>query len=368
MTAIAISLLGGCRRSYHLEGQGRMAILLPPVPPAVSKDPPSVFLIKAPNARRLPATLDGCDIQNSLLTLQWFGNSAEIRLKPESYFPAPGDQNPEEVAPRVYLDSMHKVEEFRDALEDRVVRGCLRSKEAQSLTRTIAERLPLPPLVGHYIRFGGGATGTVDLTPDFRLNVVSPIRGAGSIREVVDYQTTSYRLTAAPNDARMKISLESTTPGHPQKMLAPARAPIEFPDSFQFYRLFFRTANSSTDHLATILGAPEESALNTAAARLKMEQNPSCEALSLPGVFCLTPPAEVALNLEFPVSVNRKQVFVPLGGTLADALQPRKPTAPIAPTLRIRRLFHGRLRPVKFAPASQDVLRFVLMPGDEITW
>ncbi|MBV8845024.1 MAG: hypothetical protein JO307_19635 [Bryobacterales bacterium] len=368
---IAIVLLVGCRLSYHLQGQERMAILIPPVPPAALPDTPSVFVIRVSNARTRPAILDGCDINNDLLRLQWFGNTAAIQLTPDSYFPAPGDERSEEIAPRVYLDSVQRVEAFRDALEDRVVRGCLRSNEAQSLTRKIVENLPLPPLVAHFIRFGGGATGLVDLTSDFRLKVVSPMRSAHDTKEVVDYQIAYYRLTPAPKDARIQISLTSISTGQPTERQggeSAAAAPLVFPASFRFFRLLFRTDKSSADHLATILSADDEATLNKATRRFKREPDALCEIVSMPGVTCVTPAPDVAVNLEFPVSVNRKQVFVPLGGTLSDALQSRKRASEITATLRIRRLFHGRLRAVKFDPASQQILRFVLMPGDEISW
>jgi hypothetical protein len=371
LLGIATVLLDGCSLSYHLHGQGQMATLIPPVRPTVLTGTPSVFLIRVSNARSHPAILDGCEINNDLLELQWFGNTAEIQLKLDSYFPATGDERPEEVAPRVYLDSLQRVEAFRDALEGRVVRGCLRSDEAQGLTRTIAEKLPLPPVVANFIRFGGGATGLVDLTADFRLKVVSPIRSAGNPKEVVDYQIAYYRLTSAPKDARIKISLTSVSTGQPKEAQggeSASAAPLVFPASFMFFRLLFRTANSSTDHLATMLSADDEATLNEATRRFEMELDPSCEVLSMPDVTCVTPAPEVSVNLEFPVLVNSKQVFVPLGGTLSNAIQSRKRASEITATLRIRRLFHGHLRGVKFDPASQDILRFVLMPGDEITW
>lgn len=37
--------------------------------------------------RSRPANLDSCDIHNELLELQWFGNTAEIRIKPDFVFP-----------------------------------------------------------------------------------------------------------------------------------------------------------------------------------------------------------------------------------------------------------------------------------------
>jgi hypothetical protein len=95
-----------------------------------------------------------------------------------------------------------------------------------------------------------------------------------------------------------------------------------------------------------------------------MKRDPSCEALSISRATCMTPAATVAVNLGFTVSVNDKQVFVPLGGTLSNPLWPDE----IPATLRIRRLFRGRLRAVKFDRASQDMQGFLLVPGDTIAW
>jgi hypothetical protein len=225
--------------------------------------------------------------------------------------------------------------------------------------------------VAHFIRFGGGATGLVDLTADFRLKVVSPIRGADNRKVVVDYEIAYYRLTPAPKDARIKISLTSVSTGQPKEAKgdeSASAATLMFPASFMFFRLLFRTANSGTDHLATMLSADDEATLDEATRRFEMELHPSCEVLLVSSVTCVTPAPEVSVNLEFPVLVNSKQVFVPLGGTLSNAILSRKRATEITATLRIRRLFQGHLLGVKFDPASQDIRQFVLMPGDEITW
>ena len=338
-------LLNGCRLGYRLEGQGTAAVLIPPV----SRATPT---IRVSNARSHPAAVNSCDIENDLLGLEWRGNTAEIRLQSESYFPAPGDERQEETAPRVYLDSVQRIEAFRDALKARVVRGCLRSSEAQDLTRAIVERLPLPPLIGQFIRFGSEVDVFVDLTPEFRLKVAGPVRDAA--KEVVGYQIAWYRLEPSPKDARVRIS----------SVVAPAV--LGFPSSFLYYRLLFRSASSPGDHLATILSPADQAALNKATSRFKIERDLSCATLDMHGVTCVTPPPDVSINPEFPVSVNHKQVFIPLNGTLSDAMQTRENGIPA--TLRIRRLFRGHLRRVKIDTVSQNILRFPLMPGDEIKW
>ena len=346
-------------------------MLIPPVRPAALRGFPPGYRITVSNARSCPANLDGCDIHNEFLDLQWLGNRAEIWIKPDSYFPAPGDQRPEEVAPRVYLDRVQNIQAFRRDLKDRVVTGCLRSDESQRITRTIAESFPLPPGISNLIRFGGGRAGFVDLTPDLRLKVVTPVRRSDKTKEIAGYQIAYYRITSAPTDARIKISFDSASTSESKEAPADQSAsaqPLAFPASFRFYRLVFRTALSSSDHLATMLSAEDEAALNEATRQFEGKRDPSCEALSVSRATCMTPAAAAAVNLGFSVSVNGKQVFVPLGGTLSNALQTGEPGSEIPATLRIWRLFRGRLRPVKFDRARQDMRGFLLAPGDTITW
>jgi len=362
LIGMTIVLVDGCGKGYRLQGRGGAAILIPPVSPAALTGSPPGYRIAVSHARSRPANPDGCDIHNELLELQWSGNTAEIRIKPDSYFPAPGDQRPEEVAPRVYLDSVQNIQAFRRDLQDRVVNGCLRSDESQRITHAIAESFPLPPGISNLIRFGGG--GFVDLTPDFRLKVVTPVRASDNTKEIIGYQIAHYHITSAPKGGRVKISFDSAAPADPSS----SAQPLAFPASFRFYRLVFRTAISSSDHLATILSAEDEAALKDVTRQFEMKREPSCEALSISRATCMTPAAAVAVNLEFSVSVNGKQVFVPAGGSLSNALQPEKPESEIPATLRIRRLFRGRLRAVKFDRASQNMRGFVLAPGGTITW
>src|SRR6185312_15818305 len=144
--------------------------------------------------------------------------------------------------------------------------------------------------------------------------------------------------------------------------------PLAFPSSFLYFRLLFRSASSATNHLATILSSNDQTALDKVTRRFKTEPDPSCPVLATADVTCITPASDVSINLEFPVWVELKQVFIPLNGTLLDAMQPRTRAEGIPAALRIRRLFRGRLRRVKIDTANQNILRFLLMPGDEITW
>jgi hypothetical protein len=73
------------------------------------------------------------------------------------------------------------------------------------------------------------------------------------------------------------------------------------------------------------------------------------------------------LHPELRIRVNHKDLFVPIGGMVQEALNlPNEADPP--PTLRVLRPFHGRLIPINFDKPSRDILNLVLLPGDQITF
>jgi hypothetical protein len=94
----------------------------------------------------------------------------------------------------------------------------------------------------------------------------------------------------------------------------------------------------------------------------------SCQGVSGSGVTCVTFSSDFGVNPQMRVLVNGKETFVGISGTVRDALNLNRPGTVAPKTLMVRRIFQGRLIPVKFDPASDDILHLVLMPGDEISW
>jgi hypothetical protein len=71
---------------------------------------------------------------------------------------------------------------------------------------------------------------------------------------------------------------------------------------------------------------------------------------------------------ELRVRVNQKDAFVRVGGMVQEILDLENPKAGPPPSLKVLRPFHGRLVPIDFDPSSTDILRLVLLPGDQITF
>lgn len=77
----------------------------------------------------------------------------------------------------------------------------------------------------------------------------------------------------------------------------------------------------------------------------------------------MNPSAINAENLEFVLRVRLQ-----LDGIVLDALGLGNFSADVPKNLQITRLYQGRRVPILFDPATKDIFRLSLMPGDELVW
>jgi hypothetical protein len=129
------------------------------------------------------------------------------------------------------------------------------------------------------------------------------------------------------------------------------------------------TDETTTDRItrAVLLSAAEESKLNQAVARRGSRPDDFCTTLSIADVNCTILPKNFGVSPELRVRVNQKDAFVPVGGMVQEALNLPNDVDP-PPSLEVLRPFHGRLIPIEFDRSSRDILRLVLLPGDQITF
>jgi len=134
--------------------------------------------------------------------------------------------------------------------------------------------------------------------------------------------------------------------------------------------LLFMTDENTSDCItrAVLLSAPDETELNKAAARPGSRPDDFCITFSIADVNCTILPKNFGVSPELRVRVNQKDAFVRVGGMVQEVLDPVDPEAGPPPSLKVLRPFHGRLIPIKFDRSSRDILRLVLLPGDQITF
>jgi hypothetical protein len=352
--AFSVCLLAACRyrpQAYLLKQEGRTQLLTPPLSKPEIK-----------NARSHPARKDGCDVEGASFSVTWRGNTARVAERTETYYAPPAQPNPQagtpavsiaETGPRIYADALTQLESFRSELTAKQDAGCFRDDEGAHLRQAITEAFPFSPQIAAYFRFSVYAqTGFFDLTREFVLRLVSP---NGTNPDV-----TFYAVTPVPGDDRVRI-----------RFVSGAVQPLTLPDHPAYYRYLYKTGGA-VPFLATILSAQDRPALREATARFLADPTSFCENPG-PDVFCKS--VQVGMNAGFYVRINGKDVFVRLGGQLGEAigeaengLRPVGRGQALPQTVTVRRMFHGKLIPVKVEGAAQNALFLIAMPGDEVRY
>jgi hypothetical protein len=352
--AILVVLLAGCRHqplAYTLRQEGRTQLLTPPVSkPEIKK------------ARSRPAQIKGCDVVAESFSVEWHGNTARVGVKTEVYFaPAPPPGEPQgapavtiaESGPRMFVDSLAQLETFRDALAAREDSGCFRDEESLHLRQAISEAFPFPPQIAVFLRFGTYTrTGYFDLVPDFVLRLVSPAAGEPDV--------SFYEVKTAPG-GRMRITLASG-----------AGKALAAPEESAYFRYLYWTGGSTHSFRTTILGVPERAMLRDATDQFLANPDGYC-AKPGAGIYCQSIAVSVGMNAGFYVRINGKDAFIRLGGELREALGEARNgmrlvrgAQPVPQNVTVRRLFHGKLIPIKVDGAT-NILSLVAMPGDDIS-
>ncbi len=377
-TVLVAAALSGCRHApltYQLVPEGSSVLLIPPARTIIPNAPTFDLIIN--NARQAKGSPGDCDIQGELISLHWEGRTANVKLKSESYVAEPESGGAAQGPQKMFLDPLLSIERFRNDLENLETKGCLQPGESQRLHYLLSEKLPLPSEASYRFRFGSfELTGIFDLVSDFRLNVNGPVYSSSendSAKHVIGYERVYYIFTPAQNDDRTKISFASATETDIGKAPIPQSAPhntLALPESPGYFRLVLRTEAAASENIsiATLLSAPDKKTLADATRQLMSGPAQPCEIVTVPGANCMTFPPRVGVGIELGVCVNGHEVFVGLGGSLAGAINSEKPPADIEKTLQVRRLYQGKLIPIKFDPTSRAIFNLVLMPGDEITW
>jgi hypothetical protein len=369
LVMFAALFLVGCPKlplSYKLQRSGTTTILIPPNLRSTDENSPQlVSTLK--NARRRSVAGTNCDIEGHVVTLRLHGKAAEIRVNSESYIAERG----------MYLDPLQDIGKFHEELLERESKGCFSSTEARRIRRAVAERFPLPPSIAYRYELGSyDTTGFFELTPDFRLNVVSPIYQDGQLKTVehqLGYEVSYYNFRATPNDSRLTASLTSVTEfrtGEHETQKAAPRNRVDFPSSPSYFRLVLKTEKSSTKQitLSFLLGSADEQQLDAGTKQVQASSVDSCQAVTLSGITCIPFPFDFGVSAELRVRTNGRDTFVQLDGIVLDALGLPNLSADVPKNLQITRLYQGRRVPVVFDPTTKDIFRLNLMPGDELAW
>jgi hypothetical protein len=375
--AVALLILFlGCHHAataYVLRRNGLDPIVFPPMR---GENVSQALSVAITGARKSTATTD-CDIPGDLFSLRWRGNTAEISFRSQAFFTPPSDQSSNQTDRGMYVNPLLAIDKFRLALSEREAKGCMREIENERIRRAIVEYFPLPPAIAYFLQMGSyDITGYFDLTPDFRMQITSPIYPPGSepsTKTLLGYETANYTFVREGPDNRTRLRLASATEvliGSAPIEKRTLRNGLPFSDSPTHFRLLFMADETASGRItrAVLLSAPEETKLAQAVARLGNRPDDFCSTLFLTNVKCTILPKNFGVSPELRVRVNQKDAFVRVGGMVQEVLDLEDPEPGPPPSLKVLRPFHGRLVPINFDRSSTDILRLVLLPGDQITF
>jgi hypothetical protein len=376
IVAALVVLFLGCHHAataYVLHRNGLDPILLPPTRGDAGSQALSVAI---KGARKASPKID-CDIAGDLISLRWQGNNADVSFHSQAFFAISADQSGNQIGRGMYLDPLLAIDKFRLDLAERQSRGCLRAIETERLRRSIVENLPLPPAIAYFLQLGSyDITGYFDPTPDFRMQITSPIYPPGtqpSAKTMLEYETANYTFIHEGTESRSRLRLASAT-----EVLIGA-APVEkhtlrnelpFSKSPGYFRLLFMADETTSGRItrAILLSAPDDVKLAQAVARRANKPDDFCTTLSIVAVNCTILPKNFGVSPELRIRVNQRDAFVRVGGIVEEVLDLENPEAGPPPSLKVLRPFHSRLIPIKFDPSNRDILRLILLPGDQITF
>jgi len=267
---------------------------------------------------------------------------------------------------------------------------CIPPGAAARIAAEVADSVPLPlNSAFRLLHPNSTQSGQVDIGAQMRLEVVSPILNSDlpadaplftsaatsastngltvslTAANFIGYETAWYAVRPRLQAAGFLIAAESAERHvHDQieRRVEPATNYLRFPPDAGFYRLFYKSGDTSYTAILVAGRTWPELEQNTAALA-----KGSCADVE-PGL-CLPIPKRVAINPFVGITINGSPVSLPSGSTVADAIRHsgNRPAA-LIDHLCIERLYKGRPVRVEFNPRNQTILSLLLSGGEVISW
>ena len=266
--------------------------------------------------------------------------------------------------------------------------GCIAAGEGLKLAERVVESLPLDPRAARRLLHADDLqTGYVDLGPETRLQVVSPILREGSppdapildtssltgegnrltltlksTPDLVGYETAWYAVQPKAGQigfAIAPLSAEKHIQGKVEPSAAPATNYLKFEPQAAYYRLFYKADKGEV--VEVVLAAPTRADLDR---QTRTFSSDPALCAQVPTQTCLVIPKRVAVNPFLVIAVNGSETTVPVGSTIRAATHLDR----VPPDLKVYKLYAGKAVPVEFDRASPEILGLVLNGGERISW
>jgi hypothetical protein len=271
--------------------------------------------------------------------------------------------------------------------------GCIASGSGPELASLVAESVPLDPAAASRLLNANHAVrGYVDLGPENRLQVHSPILSAGTPADaplfetckasgadshidvdlklapsVIGFETAWYAIR--PNIGRAgyrfePLSADRNIQGKVEHVPTPAIDYFQFPPEAAFFRLLYKSDSNGITAIVTFGASRGELDRRTKAV---LADPAVCEGAA---AFCRALPHNAGVNPYLAVNVNGTEVAVPLGANVSAAIQAAGVKNPdtVLRQLSVAKPFGNKAVPVVFDRQSSEILKLPLAGGERISW
>lgn len=375
---VTLTICNGCaaRRTsysqpYRLVETGGTDFLLPP-----DFSPDSKNAIKTPvplgrlNQDRLPGKTTDCSVRG-----KWF-----------SFFPEGkrGGWVAQLPAPDAWYDNelvAHSREQwgrFINRIYDLKSKSCITPEGYEKATDRIRESMPAPAELVFFFRDPLDDRGFVTLGVDSRVFVERSIFRSPGAETAANYagDIKTYYSVDRRGGTEIGLKLEKTQ----RSARLPRSALRGLPDAELAHvfgrlgalRLFLFThyVPPGLTRTALLIGVQNPSDMTEISRRIEKAPEIPCKDLASPVVKCISFEGEVSASAEVRVEVNGKQRYFPIASSVDSVLSSlSSPQRALAwKTLRIRRLFRGKLYEVEFRRDDPEVHKLTLLAGDRISW
>jgi hypothetical protein len=271
--------------------------------------------------------------------------------------------------------------------------GCVQSNEAFRLAESIIDALPLDLAKRSQL-----IQGRSDLKSVNSLRVVAPVLKPGTTYAPPEaIQSTTQGSTPGSINVELKMSpsvigyeidwydfpAQDSGPGY---RLIPRRAEIhvgdnvehpaapsigrfEFGPNARWYELYMMTKVSSNDFDFVVFSARTSNELQNRVAEFQKDATKFLQTAD-PTSYTVLPHGS-GINAYMRVKLNGVSIDLPKGNTVRQALAQAAPAHDprlVLPLLRVRKLHDGKLFPVEWDKASDQILSLPLEGGEEINW
>jgi hypothetical protein len=375
-TLLVFALLtAGCTRqpgTFRLTAPGNVATLIPPG----SKDATVVraALPIAPVPRKTP-----CSASPHGLTVdrKWY-------------------RGPRVVVTTDALNSTPAAELFNwtAALEKQ---GCIPANQAFGLAESIIDALPLPLAKRRQL-----LQGRSDLKSANSLSVVSPVLKPGATGSLAETQSVTQSVTqsitqgetpgsltvdvkASPSVIGYEIdwydvqpqadgpgfrivprSAEIHTNGNVEHPSAPTVSRFQFAPDARWYELYMMTKVSENDFDFVVSSARNSGELLSHAADFRHDAAGFLRSAD-PATYTVLPHGS-GINAFIRVKVNGVTLDLPRGNTIRQAISQTAGTPATSQSLRVFKPHNGKLYPVEWDRATDQIFSLPLEGGEEISW